>query len=183
MNENATKKSALLVTTLSSFLTPFMASSVNIALPSIAREFKMDAVLLSWVATSYILTGATFLVPFGRVADIYGRRRIFQYGMVLFTLSLILLPCSASAPFLILFRLLQGFGSSMTYRTGVAILITAFPPEERGKVLGINVAAVYSGLSFGPFIGGFLTQHLDWRSIFISAVLPCLIILYVAFGN
>ena len=182
MNENETKTSALLVTTtLSSFLTPLMASGVNIALPSIGNEFRLDAVLLSWVSTSFALTGAVFLVPFGRVADIYGRKIIFQCGMVIFTLSALLLPFSTSVTSLILLRLSQGFGSSMAYSTAVAILTSAFPPGERGKVMGINVAAVYSGLSLGPFIGGFLTQHFGWRSIFIFSLPFCLVVLYYAF--
>lgn len=181
MNDDAAKKSALFVTTLSSFLTPFMTSSVTIALPSIASTFEMDAVLLSWVVTSYALTGAIFLVPFGKAADIYGRNKIFQYGIVLFTLPMLLLPFSISGPMLIILRLLQGFGSSMTYSTGFAILTSAFPAGERGKVMGINVAAVYSGLSLGPFLGGFLTQHFGWRSIFIASVPFCLVILYFAF--
>jgi EmrB/QacA subfamily drug resistance transporter len=183
MNDGATKKSTLLVTTLSSFLTPFMASSVTIALPSIASTFEMDAVLLSWVVTSYALTGAIFLVPFGKAADIYGRKKIFQYGIVLFTLSMILLPFSNSGPMLIVLRILQGFGSSMTYSTGFAILTSAFPAGERGKAMGINVAAVYFGLSLGPFLGGFLTQHFGWRSIFIASAPFCLIILYYALSK
>jgi EmrB/QacA subfamily drug resistance transporter len=181
MNDDATRKSALLVTTLSSFLTPFMGSSVTIALPTIANTFKMDAVLLSWVITSFTLTGTIFLVPFGKAADIYGRKRIFQYGIVVFTVTMFLLPLSISGPMLIVLRILQGLGSSMTYSTGLAILTSAFPPGERGKVMGINVAAVYFGLSLGPFVGGFLTQHFGWRSIFVVSSFFCLVILYCAF--
>jgi len=141
----------------------------------------MDAVLLSWVVTSFALTGTIFLVPFGKAADIYGRKRVFQYGIVLFTLSIFLLPFSTSGPMLIVLRILQGFGASMTYSTVFAILTSAFPPGDRGKVMGINVAAVYSGLSLGPFFGGFLTQNFGWRSIFIASEPLCLVILYFAF--
>lgn len=183
MHDDATKKSVLLVTTLSSFLIPFMASSVTIALPSIASAFRLDAVLLSWVVTSYVLTGAIFLVPFGKAADIYGRKKVFQYGIVLFTISMLLLPFSTSGPMLIVLRVLQGLGSSMTYSTGFAILTSAFPGGERGKVMGINVAAVYSGLSLGPFLGGFLTHHFGWRGIFIASVPFCLVILYYALSK
>jgi EmrB/QacA subfamily drug resistance transporter len=181
MNDASARKSVLLATTLNAFLFPFMGSSVTIALPSIADTFKMDAVLLSWVIISFGLTGTIFLVPFGKAADIYGRKKIFQYGNVLFTLSTFLVPFSMSGSMLIALRFLHGFGASMTYSTGFAILTSAYPPGERGKVLGINIAATYSGLSLGPFLGGLLTQHFGWRSIFIASVPFCLVILYLAF--
>ena len=164
------KRSALVVATLSAFVTPFMGSAVNIALPSIEKEFGIDAILLTWIATSYLLAAAISLVPFGRLADIHGRKKIFTYGMVIFTISSFLSAISISAPMLILFRILQGVGSSMVFATGIAILTSVFPPQERGKVLGINVAAVYIGLSLGPFLGGLLTQHFTWRSIFLVTV-------------
>lgn len=175
------KRSALLVATLSSFMTPFMGSSVNIALPSIGRAFGMDAVLLSWVATSYILAAVTFLVPFGRMADIHGRKKVFACGISTFTLSSLLVASSTSVSQLIVFRVLQGIGSAMVFGTGLAILSAVFPPGERGKALGINVAAVYSGLSAGPFLGGFLTQRFGWRSVFLSALPLGLLILLVIF--
>jgi len=181
MMDASTKKSVLVATTLSAFLFPFMGASVTIALPSIADTFKMDAVLLSWVIISFGLTGTIFLVPFGKAADIYGRMKIFQYGNVLFTLSTFLVPFSMSGSMLIALRFLHGFGASMTYSTGFAILTSAYPPGERGKVLGINIAATYSGLSLGPFLGGLLTQHFGWRSIFIASVPFCLVILFLSF--
>jgi hypothetical protein len=124
------------------FMTPFMGSSINIALPSIAEEFRNDAVLLSWIPASYLLATAVCLVPFGRLAVIYGRKRIFGFGVVAFGLSSLLCASSFSAPMLICFRVLQGVGGAMIFSTGVAILTSVFPPQERGKVLGFNVAAV-----------------------------------------
>jgi len=168
--ERTHKKTVLVVTTMSSFLTPMALSTVNIALPTIAGEFLMDAITLSWVATVYILTAAALLVPFGRVADIYGRKKIFIWGTAVFTASSFLLGIAWSAGLLIFFRILQGVGSAMLFGTGIAILSSAFPPGERGRALGINVAAVYLGLSCGPFLGGVLTQHAGWRSIFLFNV-------------
>jgi EmrB/QacA subfamily drug resistance transporter len=170
MDSNMSKKMVLLVASMATYLTPYMGSSVNIALPSIGREFAMDAILLGWVATSYLLTTAIFLVPFGRIADIYGRKRIFTYGIFIFTASSLLTAISTSAIMLISFRILQGIGSAMIFGTAVAILTSVFPPGERGRALGINVGAVYLGLSLGPFLGGFLTQHFGWRSIFVANV-------------
>ncbi len=172
------KRFVLLITTAAAFLSPFGISSVNIALPSIGREFLMDAILLSWVTTSYLLTSAMFLVPFGKIADIYGRKKIFTYGVLLFTLSSLGSAISTSAAMLIGFRILQGIGAAATYCVGAAILTSVFPSAELGKVLGINLAAVYIGYSVGPFLGGFLTHHLGWRTIFLVNVLLGFIIIF-----
>lgn len=169
--------SALLVATVASFLTPFMSASVNVALPAIGNEFLVDAILLSWVPTSFLLAAAMFTVPFGRIADIYGMKRIFTYGILIYTLFSFLSAISNSAISLIIFRVFQGIGASMIFVTGVAIITSVFPPKERGKALGINVAAVYLGLSLGPVLGGFLTQFLGWRSIFYVNVPLCLIVI------
>jgi EmrB/QacA subfamily drug resistance transporter len=177
------RRVALFVTTLGAFLIPFMGSSINIALPSIGKEFAMDAVLLVWVTASYLLGAAIFLAPFGRVADIYGRKKVFSYGFVIYTLSSFLSVISTSPFLLISSRALQGIGGSMTYSTGVAILMSVFPPGERGKVLGINVAAVYSGLSCGPVLGGFLTHHFGWRSIFLANIPLGFLIVILSFSK
>ncbi|MFC1919608.1 MFS transporter [Chloroflexota bacterium] len=166
---------------MASFLVPFMGSSINVALPSIGREMELDAILLSWVATSYLLAAAMFLVPFGRVADIYGRKKVFTLGMTIYTIASLLSGLSVTPTMLIAFRVLQGIGSSMVFGTGVAILTSVFPVGERGKALGINVAAVYLGLSLGPFIGGLLTQYLGWRSIFLINVPLGLLVITLVF--
>ena len=175
------KSPALFITTLASFLTPFGISSVNIALPSIGKAFSMDAILLSWVTTVYLLTSAMFLVPFGKIADIYGRKRMFTYGIMTFILGSAGSAISNSAAMLICFRILQGIGASAIYPIGAAILTSAFPARELGKVLGINTASVYLGYSLGPFFGGLLTSHLGWRSIFLVNVLVGLIALIFIF--
>jgi EmrB/QacA subfamily drug resistance transporter len=143
-----------------------MGSSINIALASIAREFGVDAVSLGWVSTAYTLAAAAFLVPFGRLADIVGRRKVFIAGVLTYAMSTILSALSTSGTMLIACRALEGAGSALIFGTGTAMLTSVYPPQERGRVLGINVAAVYVGLSVGPTAGGFLTQHLGWRSIF-----------------
>lgn len=170
MSEVATKRAALLVATLSSFLTPFMAASLNIALPSIGHELAVSAVLLGWISLSYLLASAVFLLPFGRLADITGRKKVFVLGTGLFTLGSVLCALANSTGFLLAFRVVQGIGSAMIFGTGTAILTSVYPGGERGRVLGLNVAAVYIGLSIGPFLGGLLTQHLGWRSIFWAVV-------------
>ena len=156
---------------LSSFLTPFMGSSINVALPAIADDLNMTAVMLSWVATSYLLAAAAFLVPLGRVADIWGRKRVFVAGMVVFALASALCAAAPSAGLLIAFRWVQGIGSAMIFGTSIALLTSVYPLRERGKALGMTVAVVYLGGASGPVLGGFLTTFLGWRSIFL-VILP-----------
>jgi len=170
VRSHTSKEVVLLVATMASFIFPFMGSSVNIALPSIGRELSLDAVTLGWIATAFILASATLLVPFGRIADIYGRKKVFTYGVIVFTVSSFLSGLAGSAAMLISFRVIQGIGGAMIVGTGVAMLTSVFPADERGKALGINVAATYAGLSLGPVLGGVLTQHLGWRSIFFMTV-------------
>jgi EmrB/QacA subfamily drug resistance transporter len=165
-SNETSKGAALLVATMSSFITPLMGSTVSVALPSIGKELEMDAVTLSWIAMAVLLAAATFLVPFGRISDVYGRKKIFIYGTGLYTLASLFAAIAPSAAFLISFRALQGIGAAMIFGTGVAILVSVFPPNDRGRALGINAAAVYVGLSIGPPLGGFLTQYLGWRSVF-----------------
>jgi EmrB/QacA subfamily drug resistance transporter len=179
MYDDRTKRTALLVAILASFLTPFMVSSVNVALPVMGGELGMNAVLLSWVPTSYLLAAAIFLVPFGRIADIHGRKKVFSWGIIVYTAASLLIAFSGSVAVLLLLRVVQGFGSAMIFGTGIAIVTSVYPPSERGRVLGINVSAVYVGLSLGPFLGGFLTQQFGWRSIFLANVPAGVLALYV----
>lgn len=169
-SDTSTQRAALFVATMASFLTPFMGSSVNVTLPVVGHFFKVDAVLLSWVATAYLLAAAMFLVPFGKVADIHGRKRIFTLGMIFYTISSFFCGIAQTMTMLIIARIVQGISSAMIFGTGIAILTSVFPPRQRGKVLGINVAAVYTGLSVGPFFGGFMTEQFGWRSVFLMNV-------------
>jgi EmrB/QacA subfamily drug resistance transporter len=174
------KNVTLLVVTLGAFLTPYMSSAVNVALPVIGSEFKMSAVSLTWIATAYLLAAAIFLLPFGRLADIHGRKKIYTYGVIIYSLAALLLAHSSSELELICYRLIEGFGAAMLFGSGIALLTSVFPPGERGKVLGINVAAVYFGLSMGPVLGGYLTENFGWRSVFlINVPLGALILILV----
>lgn len=160
----------LLIAVLAGFLTPFDGAAVNIALPTIASEFHMDVISLSWIATAYLLAAALFLVPFGKIADIYGRKKIFLYGIGIFAAASLAMTMVPSTNLMIVIRVIQGLGSGMIFGTTVAILTSVFPPGERGKALGIYITSVYFGLSMGPFLGGVLTQYFGWRSIFFVNV-------------
>src|SRR3989339_1401664 len=164
---NKSEKNLLLtITMLGSFFTPFMGASVNVALPIISKEFTMDAVSMSWITTGFILSAAVFLVPFGKIADIFGRKKIFILGITIFTIASFFCAIAINGEMLIASRLLQGAGSAMVFGTSMAIVISAFQPNERGKIIGMNVSAVYLGLTIAPVLGGMLTETLGWRSLF-----------------
>ena len=157
----------LIVAATASFLAPFSGSAISVALPRIGSEFGAHTLELNWISSSYLLAAAACLVPFGKLADIHGRRRVFVTGLYAFSLTSILTLLARSTATLIALRVLQGISSAMIFATGVAIITSAFPARERGRALGLTVSAVYFGLSIGPFAGGLLTGHLGWRSLFV----------------
>jgi EmrB/QacA subfamily drug resistance transporter len=151
-----------------------MSSAINVALPSIGKEFSMSAVALGWVATAFMLLAAMCLVPVGRLADIVGRKKIFAAGLGLHTAATVLAALAPSGAVLIAARGLQGIGGAMIFGTAIAVLTSVFPPGERGRVLGLNTAATYLGLSLGPVLGGFFVHGWGWRSIFWATALVSL---------
>lgn len=175
---NTIQRAALRVSVLSSFITPFMISAVNIALPAIQKTFSnqgLDSVGLSWVATSYLLAAGATLIPMGRLADIVGRKKILGIGFAILAMSALLCAVAWSPGSLIAIRAIQGIGGGMVFGTGMAILTSVFPPQQRGGVIGIAVSAVYIGLSTGPLIGGLLTQQFGWRFLFLMVAVLGLI--------
>lgn len=168
--DKSTQRATLIVASVASFITPFIGSSINIALPAIGKEFSANAIALSWVATSFLLASAIFLVPFGRLADIYGRKKIFNWGIAIYTLSAFACAFAPDITTLIIVRIIQGLGGAMIFGTGMAIITSVFPRESRGKALGIVVSAVYAGLTLGPFIGGYLTKNFGWQSNFTFTI-------------
>jgi EmrB/QacA subfamily drug resistance transporter len=176
----STRRAVALVVNLSAFLGPFMAAALNLSLPAMGTDLAMSASALTWVASAFLLAAAVFTVPCGRLADIYGRRRLLLYGNVVFAAFSLLSAVAWSPAVMIVARVLQGLGSAMLFATGTALLTSVFPASERGRVLGHNVTAVYLGLALGPFLGGFLTHQFGWRSVFaVNALLGCLLVVVV----
>lgn len=170
MNQSARQQRwpVLLTTMFASFMNPFMLAAVNIALPNIQEAFACNATTLSWVTNSFLLANAIVLLPLSKAADIWGRARFFKLGLLIFTIFTLFSAFSPSIYALLLMRIFQGAGAAMMHVTAVAILTETYPAEKRGVVLGINIAAVYAGLSMGPFIGGLLTQWLGWQGVFYA---------------
>lgn len=170
MQQPVSRSATLFVVCVAHFLMPFMMSAVGVSLPVMGRDLDASAMQLGLVETTYVLSASIFLLAMGRLGDIYGRRRIFQYGLVLFTIIGGLLSQAWSIEAVIGLRFLQGMGGSMVMATTMAIVVSVFPPEERGRALGIAVASVYAGISCGPFFGGMLVTAFGWRSIFYLSV-------------
>jgi EmrB/QacA subfamily drug resistance transporter len=160
-----------------------MGSAINIALPSMGKELTMNTISLGWVATAYLLAASLFLLPFGKIADRNGRKMLFLAGIWIFAISALVTGFSVNSLMLITLRFVNGFGAAMIFATALAILTSSYDKSVRGRVLGINVASVYLGLSLGPSIGGFLTMYFGWRSIFYLNALLAAIIIPVAMAK
>ena len=179
--ERSMQRATLIVVMTTSFATTFLGSSINLAIPAIAADYSSGAVLISWIVTSYLLASAALLLPFGRLADIMGRKRLYVGGIILLGVSTILCIFAPTANILILLRIFQGLSSSMIFGTGMAILTSVHPPQERGRVLGLSSAATYLGLSIGPFAGGWMSTVFGWRSIFLTVFFICILAFTLAY--
>ncbi len=157
---------ALLVVAIGTYMSTLDSSIVNISFPVLSKLFNTDPSTVLWVSLIYMLTLTGLMLTFGRIGDSFGRKRVYTLGFIIFSLGLALCSVSQNIIQLILFRIVQAIGSSMTVASGTAIIAAAFPDRERGKALGIQGAVVGAGLMSGPALGGFLLDLFDWRSIF-----------------
>lgn len=164
---NGEQRAVLAVACVSSFITPFMGSALNLAVPAIGRDLAISAVALNWVVGAYLVAAAACLIPAGRLCDILGRKKVFLWGVAGHALVALAAAAAATGPALITLRAVQGAVAALIFAAAPAILTAAFPLSQRGRVLGLATASVYVGLSAGPVLGGLLTHHLGWRSIFV----------------
>lgn len=166
---------------LNSVSTAMMLTGVNVALPEIARDLGLDAITLSWLPMSYLLASAACVLGFGRLADMYGRKRIYLIGTFVIVLTSIYASTSTSAVQLLIARVGQGIGAGMVFATNVAIVSSVFPPKSRGAAIGYTVSAIYLGLTLGPALGGFLIQYTSWRATFLLHLPLATIVLFLGF--
>ncbi len=181
MNNDINKK-ILAITSLGAFIPPFMVSSVNIAMPTISNEFALSSTMLNWIPLSFTLLMAIFVLPYGRLADIVGRRKVLLFGMILFVLSSLLCAAAINPIMLIFARVFQGIGGAGISVTVVSILTSVYPAGSRGKALGLNVAMTYIGLSSGPYLGGLMVKYFGWRSIFLFTSAAGIIVIIALFN-
>lgn len=169
----------VLMVTLNAFSTPLMLSATNVALPTIADKFSLTAVTLSWVPMSYLMASAMFILIFGRIADLFGRKRIFLLGTIAVIASSIFTALSINSEMLLLGRFLQGASAAMLYATQIAIVSSVFRPDQRGKAIGLVVSAVYVGLAAGPLLGGIATDWFGWRANFLLHIPLALVVVHI----
>jgi EmrB/QacA subfamily drug resistance transporter len=143
---------------------------VNVALPSIQRDLGADLSELEWIVTGYALTFASLMLVGGKVADAYGRRRVFVLGIVVFTFASLMCGLATSSSMLIGSRVLQGAGAALMNPATLSIIAATFPPRERGTAIGIWAGTSALALAIGPLAGGLITEHLDWSWIFFINV-------------
>jgi len=151
---------------MGTFLATVDSSIVNVALPTLVKNFDTKFAVVQWIVLSYLLTLATLMLSIGRLADMIGKKPIYLGGMVLFTIGSLLCGLSPSVYWLIGFRILQAIGAAMMVALGTGILTEAFPPEERGKALGMAGGIVSIGIITGPTLGGVLIDLISWHWIF-----------------
>jgi EmrB/QacA subfamily drug resistance transporter len=166
---------------LGSLMATLDGSIVNIALPAMQTDFRVDLTTIEWVVVAYLLVVGSLLLPFGRLGEVLTFKKVYLTGFAIFTLASL---CCGAAPFvgaLVAFRVLQAVGAAMIMAMGPAIVARTFPASERGRALGLNGISVAIGLSLGPALGGILTQLATWRAIFlINAPVGVLAILWAA---
>ena len=162
------QKNILIIVVITSFVTTFMGSALNLSIPAMEKEFNESPQNIGWVITVYMLVCSCLAVTFGKLADILDRRLILRTGILLFAAASAAAAISRSMPVLLVFRAVQGIGASMIFSTNIAALTAAFEEKDRGKVLGYATCATYVGLSLGPVLGGILNHNLGWRSIFLA---------------
>jgi EmrB/QacA subfamily drug resistance transporter len=161
----------LVAVSLATFMTYLDNNVTNVAIPTIQRSLHLSIASLEWVVSSYILVFAGLMLAGGRLADLYGRRRLFLIGLSVFTLASLAAGLAGSGGVLIGARLLQGLGAAILVPTTLAVIVATFDnAAERARAIGAWAAIGALALAFGPLIGGFISQHLHWGWIFFINV-------------
>ena len=161
---------ALATVSIGTFMSSLDGSIVNIALPTVSHKLHIDIVNTEWIVLGYLLATTVFLPVFGKLADIIGRKLIYNLGFIVFSIGSLFCAFAGSFIWLVISRVFQAIGASMIIANGLAIITDAFPFKKRGVALGIMGTVVASGSSMGPPLGGFLVQHFGWSSIFLINV-------------
>ncbi|MGH2365175.1 MAG: MFS transporter, partial [Chloroflexota bacterium] len=157
-------------------------SVVNLALPALQSQYHISLAQVEWVVLSYLLVLTSLLLTMGRLADVLGRGRLYSWGFIAFTVGSVLCGAAPSVPVLIGFRALQAVGSSMLISSSTAILLDAFPANQRGQALGLTSTVFALGSMIGPTLGGALLTWFGWRSIFYVNVPVGLLGMSLAFA-
>jgi EmrB/QacA subfamily drug resistance transporter len=160
----------LAVVAVGTFMSALGGSLVNVAVPIIRRDLGADVGQASWILSVYSLVVSAILLPAGRVGDLFGKRAVYATGFAVFGVGSALCAVAPSLGLLVAARALAGAGAAMLMALGPALATAAFPPEQRGRALGISATATYLGLTLGPSLGGMLAQGLGWHAVFWVSV-------------
>lgn len=178
---------ALLVVCTGTILTPVALASAYVAIPTIASDLRAHALLVSWVPTAFLLANVVTMLPAGRLADKYGRKRVYLCGHALFAVASIGACVAPSIELLLAWRVIQGVGAATLFSCALAIVMGVFQTGRRGTALGIVTSSIYLGVTLGPFVGGWLTEHYGWRSVFLLpapfSIIVIVLILYKLKGE
>lgn len=161
----AARYTVLIVVCISSFLTPVSLSGSFVAVPAISEDLHVSAVYASWIPAAFLLSNLLMMLPSGRLADQYGRKRIFLLGGMIFSIGSLIAGLAQNIEVLLFSRVIQGISSAMFFTTGMAIITSVFQ-QGRGAALGWLVSSIYLGLTCGPLLGGWVTEHFGWQSVF-----------------
>src|SRR5579859_2794439 len=167
MKKPAYKWVALSVTTVGSFMAALDSTVVILALPNMLQDLHSDLVRMTWIILGYLIVSTVLQLSFGRMADMFGRVRMYNLGFVIFTLGSVLCGLSPTDTFLIGARIIQGVGGAMLAANSMAIITEVFPGEQRGQAMGINAITWGLGSVLGPVLGGVILAFASWRWIFL----------------
>ena len=179
IDELRLRRATTVMVMLNAVSTAMMLTGVNVALPDVARDLHVDAVLLAWIPMSYLLASAAFTLGFGRLADMFGRKRIFLLGTAGVVLTSLIAASAPTVATLIGARVLQGACAAMLYASHVAVISSVYPPAQRGTAIGYTISAVYFGLALGPLLAGWLIEVANWRATFLVHVPLSLVVMTI----
>jgi EmrB/QacA subfamily drug resistance transporter len=145
-------------------------AAVNVAIPTLAEDLNANADKVGWLPTLYLLSSVAFMLPCGKLADNYGRKRVYTWGLIINLFAAAMSAMATSIDHILLWRFVQGAAGAMIFGTGIAIISSVTPEHKRGTALGIVASCVYFGLTAAPALGGWLTQVLGWRAVFYFQV-------------
>ncbi|WP_158971795.1 MFS transporter [Paraglaciecola sp. L3A3] len=170
VEKSSVAKFALIIVCLGSIIGPLGMASVNIAIPDLAADLQANAKMVSWLPTLFILSSVMFMLPAGKFADNFGRKRVYASGLALNAFASFMCGLGTNIEWILFWRFVQGGASSMIFATGLAIITSVTPANKRGAALGIASACIYTGLTIAPAVGGWLTELWGWRSVFFFQV-------------
>ncbi|MDT0583730.1 MULTISPECIES: MFS transporter [Alteromonadaceae] len=169
---------ALIAVCAGYLIAPMGMAAVNVAIPALAEDLQANAIKVAWLPTLYILSNVALMLPFGKIADNYGRKRIYVWGLALNAIAAGMCAIATNIDWILFWRFIQGASGAMIFGTGVAIITAVAPSNKRGTALGIVASCVYIGLTLAPALGGWLTELLGWRSVFYFQI-PLVVALLV----